>query len=53
LNAIIGARTNNRDAVYAGLRKAVTLDAAYKAKAKNDIEFAKFNTEDAFKAIVQ
>lgn len=53
LNAIVGARTNNRDAVYAGLRKAVSADAAYKAKAKNDIEFAKFNTEDAFKAIVQ
>lgn len=53
LNAIVGARTNNRDAVYAGLRKAVTMDAIYKAKAKNDIEFAKFNTEDAFKAIVQ
>jgi len=53
LNAIVGARTNNRDAVYAGLRKAVSIDAAYKAKAKNDIEFVKFNTEDAFKAIVQ
>ncbi len=53
LNAIVGARTNNRDAVYAGLRKAVSMDAAFKAKAKNDIEFAKFNTEDAFKAIVQ
>lgn len=52
LGAIVGARTNNRDAVYAGLRKAVSLDAAYKAKANNDIEFAKFNTEDAFKAIV-
>lgn len=52
LGAIVGARTNNRDAVYAGLRKAVSLDAAYKAKATKDIEFAKFNTEDAFKAIV-
>ncbi len=53
LNAIVGARTNNRDAVYAGLRKAVSMDDAYKAKATNDIEFAKFNTEDAFKAIVK
>ncbi|MFZ4581349.1 MAG: tetratricopeptide repeat protein [Paludibacter sp.] len=53
LNAIVGARTNNRDAVYAGLRKAVSMDAAYKAKANNDIEFAKFNTEDTFKAIVK
>lgn len=53
LNAIVGARTNNRDAVYAGLRKAVSMDAAYKVKANNDIEFAKFNTEDAFKAIVK
>jgi hypothetical protein len=29
------------------------MDDAYKAKATNDIEFAKFNTEDAFKAIVK
>lgn len=53
LGAIVGARTNNRDAVYAGLRKAVSMDAAYKAKADKDIEFAKFNTEDQFKAIVK
>lgn len=53
LGAIIGARTNNRDAVYAGLRKAVSMNDTYKAKAQNDIEFAKFNNEDAFKAIVK
>lgn len=52
LGAVVGARTNNRDAVYAGLRKAVSMDAAYKAKAQKDIEFAKFNTEDTFKQIV-
>ncbi|OIP81916.1 MAG: hypothetical protein AUK44_09060 [Porphyromonadaceae bacterium CG2_30_38_12] len=53
LGAIVGARTNNRDAVYAGLRKAVSMDSAFKKKASNDIEFAKFVTEDTFKAIVQ
>ncbi|MDD3079468.1 MAG: tetratricopeptide repeat protein [Paludibacter sp.] len=53
LGAIIGARTNNRDAVYAGLRKAVSLDTAYKTKAANDIEFAKFTTDDTFTSIIK
>ena len=53
LNAVVGARTNNSDAVYSGLRKAVSMDAKYKAKAANDIEFAKFRTEDAFNQIIK
>lgn len=53
LSAIVGARTNNSDAVYAGLRKAVSMDSAYKAKAAKDIEFAKFSTEDTFKSLVK
>ena len=42
LLAIVGARTNNTDAVSTNLKKAVSLDGALKAKAANDIEFAKF-----------
>ena len=53
LAAVIGARTNNRDAVYGNLRKAVSLDAAYKAKALVDLEFSKFFTDEAFNAIVK
>lgn len=53
LAAIVGARTSNRDAVYANLRKAVTADASYKTKAANDLEFAKFFTDDSFLTIVK
>ena len=53
LAAIVGARTSNRDAVYANLRKAVTADASYKTKAVNDLEFAKFFTDDSFLTIVK
>ena len=42
LLAIVGARTNNSDAVSTNLKKAVSMDGALKAKAANDIEFAKF-----------
>ena len=42
LMAIVGARTNNADAVSTNLKKAVSMDNALKAKAANDIEFAKF-----------
>jgi len=52
LGAVVGARTNNRDAVFSNLRTAVGLDKSYGAKAKNDIEFAKFFTEETFKSIV-
>ena len=52
LGAVVGARTNNRDAVFSNLKTAVGLDKSYGAKAKNDIEFAKFFTEETFKSIV-
>jgi len=52
LGAVVGARTNNRDAVFSNLKTAVSLDKTYGAKAKNDIEFAKFFTEETFKSIV-
>lgn len=52
LNAIVGARTNNRDVVYSSLRKAVSLDKSYGTKAAKDMEFSKFFADDTFKAIV-
>ena len=42
LQAIVGARTNDRQAVYNNLKVAVARDAEMKAKAAKDIEFAEF-----------
>lgn len=42
LSAVVAARTNDAAAVAQNLKKAVSLDSAMKAKALNDIEFAKF-----------
>ena len=53
LAAIVGARTNDRDAVYANLKLAIERDAALKAKAKEDIEFAKYQADEKFQAIVK
>jgi tetratricopeptide (TPR) repeat protein len=53
LLAIVNARQNNRDAVYENLKVAIQRDANFKAKAQNDIEFAKYNTEEAFQEIVK
>ena len=53
LAAIVGARTNDREAVYANLKLAIQRDAALKAKAQNDIEFAKYKADEKFQAIVK
>ena len=53
LLAVVNARQNNRDAVYENLKVATQRDASLKAKAQNDIEFAKYQAEEAFKAIVK
>ncbi len=42
LLAIVGARTNNSDAVSSNLKQAIAKDSSLKAKAANDLEFAKF-----------
>ena len=42
LSAIVGARTNNSSDVSSNLAKAVSMDKSLKAKATNDLEFAKF-----------
>jgi uncharacterized protein HemY len=53
LKAVVGARTNDKEAVYAGLKSAIAQDAQLKARAAQDIEFAKFAEEAEFKAIVK
>ena len=53
LKAVVGARQNDRNAVYANVKAAIQQDANLKAKAQNDIEFAKYQTEEAFQALVK
>ncbi|HET7734049.1 MAG TPA: tetratricopeptide repeat protein [Paludibacter sp.] len=53
LGAIIGARTNDRDAVFSNLKAAVKQDGSLAAKAVKDIEFSKFVTDEAFLSIVK
>ena len=53
LSAIIGARTNDRDAVYSNMKVAVAKDASMKERAKKDIEFAKYMEDEAFMAIIK
>jgi Flp pilus assembly protein TadD len=47
--AVAAARSGNGDAVVSSLVSAVKIDAELKAKALTDLEFAKFNTTDAFR----
>jgi len=53
LLAVVGARTNDRDAVYNNLKVAVAKCNKMKACAQKDIEFAKFAEDETFKAIVK
>ena len=53
LQAVVGARTNDRNAVYSNMKEAVAKDASLKARAQNDIEFAKFAEDAEFQAIVK
>jgi Tfp pilus assembly protein PilF/outer membrane protein OmpA-like peptidoglycan-associated protein len=53
LAAVVGARTNDRDAVYGNLKVAVQRNAQMKEKAQNDIEFAKYQQDEQFQAIVK
>ena len=53
LLAIVDARQNNSKGVYENLKVAVERDANLKAKAQNDIEFVKYQAEEAFQAIVK
>ena len=53
LNAIVAARTNDRDGVYSNMKKAVSMDASMKERAAKDIEFAKYMEDSQFLAIVK
>lgn len=50
LKAIIEARNNNQDAMLKHLKAATAKDGAYKAKARDDIEFVKFRDNSEFQA---
>ena len=53
LKAVVGARTNDRNAVYDNLKEAIAKDAQFKARAQEDIEFAKYAEDAEFQAIVK
>ena len=53
LQAVVGARTNDRAAVYSGLKTAIEKDPSMKQKAANDIEFAKLADDEQFQAIIK
>ena len=53
LSAIIGARTNDRDAVYNNLKTAVQKDSSLVKKALSDLEFAKYFTDASFLSILK
>ena len=53
LKAVVGARTNDKEAVYAGLKSAIAQDAKFKTRAAQDIEFAKYAEDAEFQAIVK
>ncbi len=53
LKAVVGARVNDRDAVYSNLRQAIAKEPSFKARAAKDIEFSKFVDDASFNAIVK
>ena len=53
LKAVVGARTNDKAAVIENLKAAVAQDAQLKARAAQDIEFAKFAEDAEFQAVVK
>lgn len=53
LKAIIGARTAKDNMMYESLEEAVSINPDLKAKAKTDLEFAKYFNEPKFQAIVE
>jgi tetratricopeptide (TPR) repeat protein len=53
LLAIIASRTNNFNDVVSNLRTAIGRDRAIAARAANDLEFAKYRTNQEFRSIVQ
>lgn len=52
LLAVVSARTNNQDELYANLNKAIQLNNEMKVKAQKDIEFTKYQDDERFQTIV-
>jgi len=53
LKAIAGARQQNSELVFNNLRAAISKDASFNDKAKTDMEFKKYFSDDTFKTIVK
>jgi tetratricopeptide (TPR) repeat protein len=53
LKAIAGARKGDAAVAVGNLKNAIAKDATLKDKAKEDLEFTKVKTNDAFKALLQ
>ena len=53
LKAVVASRTNDKAGVYANLKAAIAQDGNLKARAAEDIEFAKFAEDAEFQAIVK
>jgi Flp pilus assembly protein TadD len=53
LKAIIGSRTNDDKLFFESLRNAMTLNPEWKAKARTEMEFAKYFDNPDFKAIIK
>jgi Flp pilus assembly protein TadD len=53
LQAILGARTNDRQLVYDGMRKAVASNKKWANRAATDAEFAKYLTDSDFQNIIK
>lgn len=53
LQAIIGARTSNDNAVLENLKKAISMDASYKNIAKDDREFLKYYSNPDFQNAIK
>jgi hypothetical protein len=51
--AIIAARTNDPATTYTNLQKAISITDSLRAKALDDLEFAKFFTEQGFKDAIK
>ena len=53
LKAVLGARMDDREYMLNNLREAVGFNAAWKAYAKTDLEFAKYFNDNTFVSVIQ
>ncbi len=53
LKAVIGARTSKENLLFESLEKACSINAEMKAKARNDMEFARYFENPKFREIVK